>query len=392
MFICSECDFEYPNIVDVCEQCGQEVEIEKIDPNEFVAVSAVTAQLDKGSSGTLEAKVGRLWNLNNAVSNDFINKIELKFRRKNKFHNFLTKDELPNSIPTLLRKYIGDKLKFKTLVQSILSKIKVIVSNDGRILSGLKNNNIIFIHYKTTGDESDFGRLLIVMVDKKSGFDFESVALTPKKLSPIDTDALRQAALFDLTLFDITYPDNNGESYVKFIQGKSKSDFFKDALGCKREIDNNRSIQELFDAIFSFANERNLLIPIRDKIEETVREFLNNKYKSQDNRSVTLKDIQKKVDSCLPEEHPARGQFTTFVNEKEYRIDDVFEPTQNAAKNASSFKFTDEDQNFTCQVRKSAVGTKNSRKPVKLDRVNRCLILPLSDSDYAKLDQVAGEE
>ncbi|WP_342230235.1 nucleoid-associated protein, partial [Yersinia enterocolitica] len=251
MFICSECDFEYPNIVDVCEQCGHEVEIEKIDPNEFVAVSAVTAQLDKGSSGTLEAKVGRLWNLNNAVSNDFINKIELKFRRKNKFHNFLTKDELPNSIPTLLRKYIGDKLKFKTLVQSILSKIKVIVSNDGRILSGLKNNNIIFIHYKTTGDESDFGRLLIVMVDKKSGFDFESVALTPKKLSPIDTDALRQAALFDLTLFDITYPDNNGESYVKFIQGKSKSDFFKDALGCKREIDNNRSIQELFDAIFS---------------------------------------------------------------------------------------------------------------------------------------------
>ncbi len=357
----------------------------------FDAISAITAQLEKNDSGLLEIKLGRLWNLKTDVSTDFINKLESKFRRKNKFHNFLTENTLSNSIPSLLTKYITNKIKFKTIVTSIMSKIKTSVSDDGRKISGAANNNIIFIHYKTTGDITDIGRLLIVMVDKKSGFDFENVALTPKKLSPIDTDALRQAALFDLTLFQSSYPKNNSDAYVKFIQGKSKGDFFKDSLGCKKDVDNNKSIQQIFDAIIAFSKTEGLTIPIRDKINEAITVLLNKKAKDKYDQSLTLDIVQKNIDKCIPDEHPAKGQFITFVNVNEYQIDEVFEPTRRSATDANTFKFSDENDNFSVNVKKAAIGDEKSSKPVKIDKNNKCLMLPLSDFDFDEIMKVVGE-
>lgn len=385
MFKCPECDHEHKNIVEKCESCGYEIEIEKILTYEFTPISALTAQLEKSDSRKLESKIGRLWNLSNEVSNSFITKLESKFRNRNKFHNFLTKDDLPTSIPTILKKYIDGKINFKKMVSFFLQKIKLEAGNDGRKLSGITENNIIFIHYKTSHDDEDLGRLLIVMVDKKSGFDFEKVVLTPKQLSPIDTDALRQAALFDLTLFELSYPKNDSESYVRFIQGKSKSDFFKDALGCKKDVDNSRSINELFSAIYKFSEQNSISIPLRDKIEEDIREYLDSKSRDKTDKSVTLKTIQKRIDKILPDEHQSKGQFVTFVNANEYKIDDIFEPTNFSAENATSYKFTDQNRNFTCKVRKTAIGSQNSKKPVKLDVENKCLIFPLTDTDFSEL-------
>ncbi|MEQ4451653.1 nucleoid-associated protein [Kosakonia sp. YIM B13605] len=391
MFKCPECDYEHKNVVEKCENCGYEIEIEKILTYEFAPVSALTAQLEKNENRKLESKVGRLWNLNNEVSNSFITKLESKFRNKNKFHNFLTKDDLPTSIPTILRKYIDKKINFKKLVEAVLQKIKYEVGSDGRKLSGVTENNIIFIHYKTTHDEDDLGRLLIVMVDKKGGFDFEKVVLTPKQLSPIDTDALRQAALFDLTLFELSYPKNDSESYVRFIQGKSKSDFFKDALGCKKDVDNARSINELFNAFYKFSEANSISIPLRDKIEEDIREYLDSKSRDKNDKSVTLRTIQKRIDKHLPDEHKSKGQFLTFVNTNEYKIDDIFEPTNFSAENATSYKFSDQNKNFICKVRKTAIGSQNSTKPVKLDIENRCLIFPLNDTDFTELKGLVEE-
>lgn len=391
MFKCSECDHEYKNVVEKCESCGFEFEIEKIISYQFSPVSAVTAQLEKKDDKTLDSKIGRLWNLNNEVSNSFITKLEYKFRNRNKFHNFLTKDDLPKSIPAILTKYIGGKINFKKLVEAVLQKIKIEVGNDGRKLSGVTDNNLIFIHYKTSFDEGDLGRLLIVMVDKKGGFDFEKVALTPKQLYPIDTEALRQAALFDLTLFESSYPDNNTESYVRFIQGKSKSDFFKDALGCKKDVNNSRSIKELFNAIFKFAEENSISIPLRDKIEEDIRDYLENKSKDKNDKSVTMKSIQLKIDKNLPDDHKSKGQFLSFVNTKEYKIDEIFEPTNFSAENATSYKFSDQNKNFTCKVRKTAIGKQNSTKPVKIDLENKSLILPLSEADFVELKGLVEE-
>ena len=387
MFRCPECDFLHQTVVEKCQNCEYIIGMEETHSQSFTAISAVTAQLEREQSGNLAFKIGRLWNLKNEVSNDFILKVESKFRNKNKFHNFLTKDTLPNSIPTILNKYIKNSFKFKDLVKFILGKIKVEVGSDKRKLTGASDNNIIFIHYKVSNENDDFGRLLIVMVDKKGAFDFEKVALTPKKLSPIDTEALRQAALFDLTLFDASYPENNGESYVRFIQGKSKSDFFKDALGCRKDVDNNRSINNLFAAILDFSNQVSLPIPLRDKIEESVKDFIEKKSKDKNDKSISLQDIQNKVDKCLPEKHPALGKFSKFVNIHEYEIDEVFEPTRFSAKNATSIELSDKSKNFTCKVRKTAIGSEHSTKPIKLDKENRCLLLPLTDEDFLELEK-----
>lgn len=391
MFRCAGCGTEYEQLVEICEECQQEIQIEKIEGPELIAISAVTAHLEKVDNRYV-VKVGKLWNLSNDVANEFIIKIEAKFRRKNKFHNFLTKDELPYSMPALLKKYIAKNIVFKKVAQSIMERIKSKVVDDGR-LGGVTDNNVVFVHYKTNGDDDDFGRLLIVMVNKKSGFDFDSVVLTPKKLSPIDTDALSQAALFDLTLFAVVYPDNKGEPYVRFIEGKSRSNFFKDALGCKKDVSNSRSVDELFRAIAEFAKSNNISNPIRDKAEEAVREFLDNKAKNKTgNKTVTIKDIGKIFDKIIPDIHPAKGKFTDFVYDNEYQIDDVFEPTRNATHKASSFDLSDENKNFVCRVRRGAVGSIDSGKPVMLDRKNKWLILPLSDEDFGQLDEFAGDQ
>lgn len=112
------------------------------------------------------------------------------------------------------------------------------------------------------------------MVDKQSAYDFDSDKLTPTRLNPINTDALRQAAMFDLTLFEASYPENKGDSYVHFLQGKSKSDFFKDSLGCRHDSDNKRSIQQLFSAIDIFASKNSLGRVLRDTIDNEVKSLL----------------------------------------------------------------------------------------------------------------------
>ena len=104
-----------------------------------------------------------------------------------------------------------------------------------------------------------------------------------------------------------------------------------------------------------------------------------------------MSTIQKRIDKLLPDEHESRGQFVTFVNKNEYKIDDIFEPTNFSAENATSYKFSDQNKNFTCKVRKTAIGSQNSTKPVKLDMENKCLIFPLTDSDFSELKGLVEE-
>ncbi|EOL3825930.1 nucleoid-associated protein [Escherichia coli] len=147
-----------------------------------------------------------------------------------------------------------------------------------RELPNFRGGSVVFIHYKSTEPE-DLGKLLIVMVDKQSAYDFDSDKLTPTRLNPINTDALRQAAMFDLTLFEASYPENKGDSYVHFLQGKSKSDFFKDSLGCRHDSDNKRSIQQLFSAIDIFASKNSLGRVLRDTIDNEVKSLLEKNQK-----------------------------------------------------------------------------------------------------------------
>lgn len=303
---------------------------------QFEVVAAITASMERDTSlvgNPFKSVLGNLWNLNSKAANDFIGQIEKKFRRKNKFHSYFSGSP-SNSTPINLEKYITGTIDFQNLAQAQMSVIVYVANSNER--STLQGGNLIFIHYKTLGDDDDVGRLMIVMVDKKSAFEFDAT-LQPKALQPIDTDALRQAAMFDLTLFTVIYPKKEGSTYLHFIEGRSKSDFFKTALGCDSTVPNKESVSNLFEAIKSFSQHNGLKPAQQDKLTQGVYDFLDKHIGKQ----VSLGDIQHIVDKQLPDGHEAVGSFTEFANDKGFQINDFFEATRASLNNGVSIKIVD---------------------------------------------------
>ncbi|THD41665.1 hypothetical protein ERD95_23830, partial [Enterobacteriaceae bacterium ML5] len=263
-------------------------------------------------------------------------------------------------------------------------------ANGEDVVSKLVGGTMVFVHYRSL-EEGDLGKLLIVMVDKRGAFDFEEGSLLPKRLNPVNTDALRQAARFDLTLFDECYPENNGHSYVDFIQGKSQSDFFKDSLGCTKDVDNKRSITEIFKAIESFVSENKLGRAIRENADSLVREFLDKKARDADDKSVSIDEIQNIIDSCLPKRSKHRGTFKDYATENEFKIDAQFEPTIYSATQALTISLVDEDKNFEIKILRGAIGYEKSNKPVIISSRNNEVIIKVSRDEYNKLKRYADE-
>ncbi len=234
------------------------------------------------------------------------------------------------------------------------------------------------------------GRLLVLMVDKKGVFEFDD-NLVPEQLTSIDIDSLRQAAMIDLTLFEASYPENNGESYVGFISGKSKSEFFKRALGCDPKIDNQRSISEVFRALADFIETLDLSMSEEDAVDQKIQEFVHKKSKDIHDKKITIQDIQEQIDRILPNDHKGKGKFKDFVNLNEYKVDEVFEPTVHSVKKAVSIDLKDENGNYSCKISRNVLGGKNDGKPVTFDKQARRLIIELSDQEVDSLDAFVKE-
>lgn len=356
-------------------------------PAQFEVVAAITASMERDTSlvgNPFKSVLGNLWNLNSKAANDFIGQIEKKFRRKNKFHSYFSGSP-SNSTPINLEKYITSKIDFQNLAQAQMSVIVYVANSNER--STLQGGNLVFIHYKTLGDEDDVGRLMIVMVDKKSAFEFD-VTLQPKALQPIDTDALRQAAMFDLTLFTVIYPKKEGSTYLHFIEGRSKSDFFKTALGCDSTVPNKESVSNLFEAIKSFSQHNGLKPAQQEKLTQSVYDFLDKHIGKQ----VSLGDIQHIVDKQLPDGHEAVGSFTEFANDKGFQINDFFEATRASLNNGVSIKIVDFESNYSVSVKSGSLGYEGSDKPVFVDDNLTYLMIPLSAADRERIRVIVGDK
>lgn len=341
----------------------------------FVVVAAITAELERNSEITgnpFDVSMGKLWDLKNKTAIDFINKIEEKFRRKNKFHGFFASPTI-NTTPISLRQYVeAESIEFEQVANSLMQSLKFASNSVER--RNLAGGNVVFVHYKGTTDSDDYGKLLVVMVAKKSGFDFDA-NMQPKKLSPIDTDALLQAASFDLNLFTSTYPLNDGETYLHFIEGNSKSVFFKQALGCDDAIPNKKSVENLFDAVKAFIAECKIPRGQREVIIQKVVDHL--KDRASNKRPTGLDEIQNVIDKELPVSHERKGEFCKFVNEGGYEINTTFEPTAPLASKGELVDVSDASKNFTCKIKLSSLGYKGSDKPVLIDDDLRYIRIPL---------------
>ncbi|MEZ8056811.1 nucleoid-associated protein [Vibrio splendidus] len=220
----------------------------------LVVINAIAAEVNK-RDGRFDFEFGDVWDNGNAHALNFVQEIEKKFSRKSKTYGFLSVDKGRNSIPTLLTNFnSGDEGVFESTTKSMMERLKSSLNEDGR--GNTQVGHMVFVHYCNEGEEEDLGRLLVVMVDKKDVFDFGE-GLVPKRFKSIDVDTLRQAVLYDLTLFDSVYPDHVAEhqdkAYLRFISGRSKGQFFREALGTNDMIDNTVSVSSIFDAIEGFA-------------------------------------------------------------------------------------------------------------------------------------------
>lgn len=255
MLECVECGHSFDEKLNDCPKCA---ELHDVIRPELVAVAAKTVQLitERGSP-EIESKIGELWPQNDDVCYKLISQVEQKFAAKNKFHSYLRENNSIKSLPSTLKRYVENKLDFSGLVSSMMQQLVIAARESGA--HKLTGGSILFMHYKSH-ENDDLGRLLAILVDKKDGFDFDEVSLVPKNTPHLNLDALRQAALYDLTLFELIYPEIPKEdTYLQFIKGNSSASFFKSAFGCdERNTDNVLSVDQLRVALSDFDEKHNI--------------------------------------------------------------------------------------------------------------------------------------
>jgi nucleoid-associated protein len=385
--ICSECGTDNINTAEICIKCEANLIPENVmleQNSKFEILHAIAASLkepDKKIKGELFSySLGSKWDIDNEAAIDFIYKIEGKFSRKNKLHGYIIEEA--DGFADKLKEYISDSDEFIKLANLVMAALRDTASDSS---SSEKGGNVVLIHYRLRNDEStdNLGRLLIVMVDKKGVFDFDN-DLQPKKFLSIDVSALRQAAFFDLTLFDTMYPSMVGDPYLKFIQGKSTSGFFKIALGCSANVDDKKTVDEIIAAVMNFSTSINLDIATKNQVQQSVRDFMAKR--AELGKSIRLDEIESEINVCLPVNSKGRGKFSEFVNVGGYKINSYFEPTKSIMLYSGNVTIKG-GSNYTCKIKKSSIGKEGSNKPVKLSDDGKNFIIPVDgqlDSGFLK--------
>ncbi|TDR15364.1 nucleoid-associated protein [Marinomonas communis] len=346
----------------------------------LVVLNAIAAEISKPDS-SFSYKFGDLWDGGNEHALNFVQEIETKFRRKTKTYGFLSVDTGRNSIPTILTKFNSDTDGvFEDTTRSMMERLKSSLNEDGR--GNTQVGHMIFIHYCNEGEEEDLGRLLVVMVDKKDVFDF-GAGLVPTRFKSIDVDTLRQAVLYDLTLFDSVYPDHIEEhqdkAYLRFISGRSKGQFFQEALGTKDMIDNTVSVSSIFDAIEQYGKGLGLrdahIRKLRDEVELLIRDKKGNQ--------ISVNNVAKKVISNLPDgkDGITAEDFVAFINENDYKISEIFDVTRGQLQKATNIE-GQKGQDYFYRIKRSALGTvEDAEKSIRYDAGTRTIYIEVQDDE-----------
>lgn len=379
---------------DVANNQADEQKIDDLALPKIDVLFAITAALGRNfdlTGSPFEAKTGTPWVLGDSTAQKFVEKIEERFRKKNKLHGFFS-NTIWHAMPETVGKLLAVECDHLAFTDSVMTLLK---NSANEIVGGnLGGGHVVFIMYRDrvvkaqeVDDDINHGRLLIVMVGNRSGFEFDE-KLQPKSLTSIDINALRQAALIDLNLFDVSYPANSGDAYLRFVQGQSRSDFFKSALGCMESPSNKASVDNIYKAIRDFFAENKISRSDRDKCLASVEAFLLKKGK--DRKTVQLKEVQALVDRVLPEDSEALGSFCVFVNTKEYEISSHFEPTAAAAVSGASVSVTDTNRSYECKLKVTSLGFDGSEKPVKVDKDFNYIRIPLDAASKKAISDLMG--
>lgn len=358
----------------------------------LTVLNAIGGHLQRNKAGKesfFDKDLGVAWNTSDQVAINFVKQIEAKFARKNKLYNYFKSGPEVSNRPVAdeLTKLANDTVSFPDFSDFVLDGL--VTSATKKAGTSLSDAYVVVVHYKTTSDEGDDGRVLVVLLDKKGVFNFNN-QYEPINRESIDIDALKQAAMVDVTLFKALYPGRDGDAYLQFIKGNQSSDFFKEALECGNSIENTSSIENIFSAFESFSDEQKLGISLHNKIQKKIEEQLSKHAKSKSPVSVDY--VQGWIDECLADGHEAKGKFTGHVNVNGFQVNEWTVPTSNSIVNAGSFVIEDEKKSYTCKVNKGTVGAYDSNKKVKLTKDHGYLMIPLSEGEREEIVKRVGED
>lgn len=356
----------------------------------MIVINAVTADLFKDRIGNIpfyDAKVGKNWDLGNRTAIDFVSVIERKFAKNNKYHGFFDPESY-HIAPRTLQKFVDGLIGFDEMVKAFVDNACIEANEVGR--GSLTLGHLVMVHYKTQDDAEDAGRFLAVLVGDQGGFEFDS-DLQPVDLKSINTSELRHAAMFDLTLFKETYPINDGDAYLKFIAGKSKSAFLQEAFGCGNYIPNKFSVEQVNKAVLDFLDDPIIPGERRLKILSEVTAYLEVAAKKK--TAVSIDQLQQVINKSLPVESEKIDQFSDFVNLGDYTISDRFQPTRQSAALLKSVDIADPNGKFKCSVSLEAIGFDgfDDGKTIKVDDNLESITLPLTPQASAIIRQILCE-
>lgn len=347
---------------------------------QLVVRNAIAAEINK-QDGRFGYEFGDIWDGDNEHALNFVQEIEKKFRRKSKTYGFLSVDTGRNSIPTILTSFNENTDgAFDNTTRSMMERLKSSLNEDGR--GNTQVGHMVIIHYCNKGEEEDLGRLLVVMVDKKDVFDF-GAGLVPTRFKSIDVDTLRQAVLYDLTLFDSVYPDHIEEhqdkAYLRFISGRSKGQFFQEALGTNDMIDNTVSVSSVFDAVEQFGHELKLRPAHIRKLCDEVELLITEKKGEQ----VSVSSVARKVIANLPDgnDEITAEDFVAFINDNDFKISEVFDVTRGQLQKAISIEGK-KGQDYYYRIKRSALGASDdTEKSIRYDAGTRTIYIEVQDEE-----------
>lgn len=380
--VCNSCGSIY-DLADGQCQCGYDPSLDTAILT-YKAHNAISARLDMnvGDEGiSYHATTGQTWGLEAEDVKKFITKAEKKFRLKQKNYGFISKNELPISTAIALKKYLLKQIDFPGFVAAFMQNIKTEASLNLKKPAG---GAIVFIHYHLDKEEDSLGQMFIIMVDNSDVFRFDE-NLIPQVLPSIDMNALRQAVLLDLTLFDATYPKNSGEPYLQFINGKSNSNFFKKAIGCESDLDNRRSVDETRRALKDFSAAMNLApldkVNLLNTLDRVMHEARGNK--------LSTSDVEKKLDAELSKYPNAVGKFEQFTLIGRYKIDAFFEPGPKASESFKKIVLADDNKDYSCSISVGVISTKDAPDVIAFyDKNTGTLSIKLTDTDQCVLNDI----
>ncbi|MES3708738.1 nucleoid-associated protein [Pseudomonas putida] len=337
-------------------------------------IAACAARFIKKSVGGLtfyDSVKGKDWDLSSGVCLKFVEIIGKKFSRGGKIYGYVD----PGMIAAAenISNY-SESRDFSAFVNGVMERICHEANDPNR--KSISVGYVVFTHYK---DLAGRDQILVVMLGKQDGYDFnDNDEMTPKDTESLNLQDFRQAACIDLTGFDLEYPKNEKDSYLCFIKGKSKSEFFNAALGCSDSVPGKVCVEHLKDALSAYFNEAadGLTASDRRKIYGKVVTYIESKAGER----VHLSEIQHVINKCLPENSEHNGAFQRFLSDHSdrFKVSEEFQPSHVAAKNMGfvDVKLSSGDFDGKVKLDAIAVGEKGADLSVDKDFAYLTIKLP----------------